>query len=83
MARRKMLPGKISLWGKAVHVDWAEPDQPDVVNRNFGAKSATQHLPGGRYFNDFGKSAAQQPIFDFPKFNQFNVVWLPGLNCVY
>jgi len=29
MARRKMIPGKIMMWGINVAVDWAEPE-PDV-----------------------------------------------------
>lgn len=27
MARRKLAPGKIQLWGNAIAVDWAEPEQ--------------------------------------------------------
>ena len=26
MARRKLLPGKIQLWGHQIAVDWAEPE---------------------------------------------------------
>ncbi|CAG7786498.1 unnamed protein product [Allacma fusca] len=31
MARRKMIPGKVTLWGQDVCVDWAEPE-PEVQN---------------------------------------------------
>lgn len=27
MARRKLLPGRIQLWGQPIAVDWAEPEQ--------------------------------------------------------
>lgn len=29
MARRKLLPGKIQLWGCEIQVDWADPE-PEV-----------------------------------------------------
>ena len=27
MARRKLIPGRIQLWGHQIAVDWAEPEQ--------------------------------------------------------
>jgi len=36
MARRKLLPGRIQLWGHQIAVDWAEPEQDvddDVMAR--------------------------------------------------
>ncbi len=27
MARRKLLPGKVQLWGHPISMDWAEPEQ--------------------------------------------------------
>ena len=27
VARRKLLPGRIQLWGQQIAVDWAEPEQ--------------------------------------------------------
>jgi len=36
MARRKLLPGRIQLWGQPVAVDWAEPEQEvdeDVMSK--------------------------------------------------
>jgi hypothetical protein len=59
MARRKMIPGKIPLWGRVIHVDWAEPDQPEVVNRHYGSSasgktfSKIQQSRKGRYFQNF------------------------------
>ena len=36
MARRKLLPGRIQLWGQTVAVDWAEPEldvDDDVMSK--------------------------------------------------
>jgi len=36
MARRKLIPGRIQLWGHQIAVDWAEPEQDvddDVMNK--------------------------------------------------
>lgn len=36
MARRKLLPGRIQLWGQPIAVDWAEPEQEvdeDVMSK--------------------------------------------------
>lgn len=36
MARRKLIPGRIQLWGHQIAVDWAEPEQEvdeDVMNK--------------------------------------------------
>lgn len=42
MARRKLLPGRIQLWGQPIAVDWAEPEQEvdeDVMSK---VKSCSQ-----------------------------------------
>lgn len=32
MARRKLIPGKICLWGHEIAVDWADPEPGDPIN---------------------------------------------------
>lgn len=42
MARRKLIPGRIQLWGHQIAVDWAEPEQEvdeDVMSKVCGKRS--------------------------------------------
>jgi len=41
MARRKLLPGRIQLWGQQVAVDWAEPEH-DVDEDTMAKVSSAQ-----------------------------------------
>ena len=46
MARRKMIPGKIPMWGVDVAVDWAEPEpnvDPEIMNKALFACSMALH----------------------------------------
>ncbi len=46
MARRKMIPGKIPMWGMDVAVDWAEPEpnvDPDIMNKALFACGMALH----------------------------------------
>ena len=40
MARRKLIPGRIQLWGQTIAVDWAEPE-PDVDEETMSKVSQT------------------------------------------
>lgn len=44
MARRKLLPGRIQLWGQPIAVDWAEPEQE--VDEEVMSKVMTSLLSG-------------------------------------
>jgi len=53
MARRKLFPGRIHLWGQPVAVDWAEPEQEvdeDVMSKvieyccNYSDRCVFQHF---------------------------------------
>jgi len=46
MARRKMIPGKIPMWGVEVAVDWAEPEpevDSEIMNKALFCKHAALH----------------------------------------
>lgn len=47
MARRKLLPGRIQLWGQPIAVDWAEPEQE--VDEDVMAKVSNSSLPRKQY----------------------------------
>ncbi|OXA59079.1 APOBEC1 complementation factor-like [Folsomia candida] len=62
MARRKMIPGKILMWGKLVHVDWAEPEHPETVNRNYGLSKTVQQRTNGKFYNFFDVLVPMDPM---------------------
>ncbi|OXA44824.1 APOBEC1 complementation factor-like [Folsomia candida] len=62
MARRKMIPGKILMWGKLVHVDWAEPEHPETVNRNYGLSRTVQQRTSGKFYNFFDVLVPMDPM---------------------
>jgi Q family heterogeneous nuclear ribonucleoprotein R len=46
MARRKLIPGRIQLWGHTIAVDWAEPEQEvdeDIMSKVLGTSHNSCH----------------------------------------
>ncbi|PRD26371.1 UNVERIFIED_CONTAM: APOBEC1 complementation factor [Trichonephila clavipes] len=54
MARRKLIPGKIPLWGHNIAVDWAEPE-PDVDEETMSKVRSFDTCPNILSFINFNK----------------------------